>query len=522
MINKIINVRLLCLLGAILCMGVITSCDKDDDNEINSGKIELLSFGPTGAAHGDTLRFIGNNLQKVTAIQFTGEGAAATVEQKDFKQTTSELILLLVPAAAEKGYITLKTLEGDVISKTQLNLGVTTSVTSITDQARPGEDITITGNFLNWVTKVTFAKDKVVESFVSKSINQLVVTVPADAETGPLVLTYSGTDSSIVQTDDTLKITLPVATGFSPSPVKHKTDVTITGTDLDLTKKIVLPGVSTPVTSFVSQSATQLVINIPPETTKGKVTLFAASGVSTISDTELEVALPAVTTLTPDPVDIGANLTLNGANLDIVTSISFQGVSTPVTSFASQSPTKLVVKVPTGAINGKLVFGVLNSTLTSLSPVLTINGYIPPTGPSFPFYDEAITSNWNGWLGDGWGGTRDLQNQNPVRDGSYSCKINYSGGWGSPLQLGGANIDLSAYSSFKISIYGDVGSNGKKVNIGINGSDAYTITLVEGKWTDYTIPISSLTTASKLTDIIIKEYNGSGGFTIYVDDMGLN
>ena len=177
----------------------------------------------------------------------------------------------------------MKTPEGEVVSKTQFNLGVTTIVNSVTDQARPGGNITITGDYLNWVTKVTFTKDKVVETFVSQSINELVVTVPDDAETGPLVLTYSGTDSADVQTDDTLHVMLPVATSFSPNPVKHQTNLTITGTDLDLAKKVFFTGVSTAVTTFVSQSATQLVVNVPAGAKKGTITLEAASGKQTVS-----------------------------------------------------------------------------------------------------------------------------------------------------------------------------------------------------------------------------------------------
>ena len=99
MIYNIIKARWLYLAGVFICAGLISSCDKNDD-EVNSGKVELLSFGPTGANPGDTVRFFGSNLQKVTAIQFTGE-AAATVEQKDFKTQTSELILLLLPAAGK-------------------------------------------------------------------------------------------------------------------------------------------------------------------------------------------------------------------------------------------------------------------------------------------------------------------------------------------------------------------------------------------------------------------------------------
>src|SRR3954462_1192255 len=178
--------RLIAWIFLLMPIGIFLSCKKDKTSAASS-KVELLSFGPTGAKHGDTLRFIGNNLQKVTAIQFTG-GTGATVEQKDFKEQTAELILLIVPTAAEKGVVTLKTPDGDVVSKTQLNLDVAITVNSITAQARPGENITINGNYLNWVNKVTFSRDKAVQTFVSKSMNQLVVTVPADAESGVLTI----------------------------------------------------------------------------------------------------------------------------------------------------------------------------------------------------------------------------------------------------------------------------------------------------------------------------------------------
>lgn len=603
MINKLIQSKLLYLICMIACMSAITACDKDND-EVNSGKVELLSFGPTGAAHGDTLRFVGNNLQKVTAIQFTGEGASATVEQKDFKTQTTELILLMVPQAAEKGYVTLKTPDGDIISKTQLNLGVTSSVTSLTDEARPGENITITGEFLNWVTKVSFAKDKVVENFVSQSFNQLVVTVPADAQTGPLVLTYSGTDSADVQTTDTFHVTLPVVSAMSPQPVKPQTNVTITGTNLDLARKVIFTGVSTPVTTFINQTATQLVVQVPETAKKGqlkleaasgvqttsaaeldivlpmvtgftpspinlgadltisgtdldlvkkvifsgvapaitsfvnqsateivikvpagarrgKITLEAASGVQTKSGNNMDVVLPAITSFSPNPVDPGANLTITGSRLDMVTSVTFENAP-KVTSFVSQTPTQIVVTVPNGVLRGKVVLGVSNpaDTVQSADP-LDITGSAPPPTIAFPIYNDAVTANWNGWIGGGWGGTSDRNNSSPVREGSKSVKIEYVGGWGSPLQLGGANVSISSYTTFKISIYGAPGSGGKNINIGINKADKHTITIVEGKWTDYAIPLSALT-GGPIEEIWVKEYNGTGGFTIYVDAIGLN
>jgi hypothetical protein len=515
--TKLFSLRLIVLTCFIVSIGILASCDKNNDNG-NSGKVELFSFGPTGAKHGDTLRFIGINLNKVTAIKFTGE-AAATVEQKDFKKQTSELILLLVPPAAEKGYVTLKTPDGDIVTKTQLNLNALTSVTSITAQARPGENVTITGNYLNWVDRITFNSNKLVQTFVSKSLTQLVVKVPDDAQTGPLLLHYGGTDSAEIQTNDTLKVTLPRSTSFSPNPVKHGTDLTITGTDLDLVKKVIFTSVSTPVTSFVSQTATQLVIKVPASTTKGKVTLEAASGVQTVSTADLDVVLPAITSMSPNPVDTLANLTVTGTNLDLVSSVLFVGVPTAVTSFVSQSATQLVVKVPAGSVTGKLTLGIKNSTLSvkSGNDLAIIGSSVPP----IIIYDDAVTPAWNGWIGGGWGGTKDLNNTSPVESGSKSCKISYVGDWGVPLQLGGANIPLGGYTSLKVSIYGGTGSNGQNVNVGFNEVDGKTITIVEGQWTDFTIPLSQISSASTLSFLYLKKYSTNGDFIIYVDNLGI-
>ena len=592
----------------ILSLVVVSSCDKDDD-EVKSDKIELLSFGPTGARHGDTIRFIGHNLNRVTAIEFAG-GTAAVVNQGDFKHQTSDLIKLLVPQAAEKGYVTLKTPDGDIITKTQFNLDVLTTITSMTLQARPGENITIAGTYLNWVDRITFHRDKLVQTFVSKTFNQLVVKVPDDAQTGQLILHYGGTDSADVRTVDTLKVTLPRSTSFSPNPVKPGTNVTVTGTDLDLAKKVIFNGVSTPVTTFVSQSATQLVVKVPDNAKKGKlileaasgvqststndldivlplitsfspspinlgssitisgtdldlvkkvifsgvapaVTSFtsqsatqvvlnipagarngkikveAASGVQTTSSNDLDIILPAITSFAPNPVTPGTNITINGTKLDMVTSVAFVNVAA-VTSFVSQTPSQIVVTVPNGVLRGKITLGVSNPTDTVQSlTTLEIAGAVPPPTIALPIYDDAVTTNWTGtggWVGGGWGGTANYNNTSPVRAGSKSVKIDYSGQWGSPLQLGAGNVVIGSYTTFKISIFGAPGSAGKKVNIGINGSDAYTITVVEGVWTDYTIPISTLTGASAITEILVKEYTGGtfGNFTIYVDALGLN
>jgi IPT/TIG domain. len=512
--------------SCLLFTTVFISCNKKDNNS-TSGKPALYSFGPTGAKIGDTLRFIGVNLDKVTSIKFTGDSAAATIDQKNFKMQSSTEIRVLVPAGAEKGYVTLKTPEGNIITKTQLNLSVLVTETSMTQQARPGTNVTINGDYLNWVDKVTFAKNKSVTNFVSKTKNQLVVTIPADAQNGPLDLHYGGTDSSDLITKDTLLVVLPMASSFSPNPVKHNTNDTITGTNLDLTTKVWLTGVTNPITHFVSQTATQLVIKVDSSTQSGKVKLEAASGVQTTSATDLNVLLPSInsdsTGLTPNPIDPNSYLTINGTNLDLVTSVTFENAPA-VKTFVSQSPTQIVVMVPSGVLRGQVTLGVLNSSLKVKSPnILEINGAIPPPTIALPFYLDAVTSNWNGWVGNGWGGSKDYANPGPTREGSKSIRIDYVGGYGSPLQLGGASVNLTPYTTFKISIFGAPGSGGKTVTIAFNTANGkYNLQVVEGKWTDYVIPISTLTSSTTLTDIWVQEFSGTGGFTIYVDAMGLN
>ncbi len=599
---KLTHTKLLSFLCLLLAVTVLSSCKKDKDER--TSQIQLLSYGPTGAMHGDTLRFFGTNLDKVTEVHFTGPNAV--VKQSEFKKQDWEELLLIVPESAERGYVTLKTPQGDIVSKTMLNLSVESRVTQVSGPARPGETVTLTGNFLNWVKSVTFNKDLVVTNFVSQEINKLVVTIPETAQTGRLVLAFGGTDSSTSETD-TLWVKLPVTTTMSPATVKPGTNLTITGTDLDLARKVIFTGVATPVTTFVSQSATQIVVAVPmtakkgklileaasgvqttsaadldivlpmatgvtpasvnlngdvtiigtnldlvrkvifsgvaaPVTTfvsqsatqivvkapagarKGKVTLEAASGVQTQSTGEISVVLPTVTSFSPSPVEPGTNLTINGTRLDMVTSVTFQNAPA-VNSFVSKSATQIVVRVPTGVLNGRVTLGISNPTDTVQSAqTLEIAGAAPPPTLAVPLYLDEV-KNWSGWNG-GWGGTKVMDNADPVREGTKSIKITYNtgGAYGSPFQLGAGNLSVGTNTTFKLSIYGAPGSNGKTIQVKLNGNSGpgFPLTVVEGKWTDHVIPFTSLGNVTSITEIWVQDQTSTGGYTIYVDAVGLN
>lgn len=510
MIYKIRLLSLICLLAAIS----FVACKKDSNN-VTSSEIALLSFGPTGALHGDTIRFFGTNLNKITEIDFTG----ATVSSADFVSQSATEILVIVPEGAEKGYVTLKTPDGEIITKTEFNLHVAATVSSFTPEARPGENITIAGNYLNWVTSVTFNDGKEVTTFVSQTLHELVVTVPVDAKTGTLILWYGGTEPMSVETADTLKVTLPAISSLSPNPVKHADNLTITGTNLDLVTEVLFTGVTDPVTTFVSQSATEIVVQVPASATNGKVSLKVASGVVVQSSDDLNLTMPAFGSFSPNPIDPLANLTITGTNLDLVSAVTFAGVPAPVTTFVSQSATTLVVTVSEGVVKGKLTLSVLNSTLTVQSnDDLEINGDLPPPAPiSYVFYEDAIMNGWGNW---GWGGPTDFSNTEIVRDGSDAIKKTYDGSWDA-MRFGGSSVSTSAYTSVAFSIFGNPGSEGLKINVILNqawSSPQYIVTVKEGEWQDISIPLSGLG-LSEINDFLFQAQGWSG--SVYIDHVGL-
>jgi hypothetical protein len=258
-----------------------TSCKKDETT--NSGVVELLSFGPSGVKHGDQITFIGKNLDKVTSIRMIGD----SIPSSAFVKQTSEQIVIIVPQKVERGLVILRTTEGSVVSKTPFDLLVPVTITSITTESRPGDNITITGNYMNWISQVWFTKDLLVTQFVSKSLTQLVVKVPVEAKSGSLLLNTGGVKPLSITSDKDLIVTLPALTSFGPIPVDIGANLTITGTNLDLTKEVRVKGAAAPITTFVSKSATQLVIKVPPLTSKGFITLVAYSGVTIDSQQKL-------------------------------------------------------------------------------------------------------------------------------------------------------------------------------------------------------------------------------------------
>lgn len=509
--KKIFNIRLLSIVCLFLSVLIVSSCEKDDETE-NSSKVELESYGPAGVKHGEKISFIGKNLDKVTSIEFVG----ASVPQTSFDQQTSELIILIVPKEAERGVVTLKTSEGDVVSKAPIDFEVPFTITSITPIVKPGEQITIKGDLLNWITSIQFAKDTVVTEFVSKSMSEIVVTVPLTAQTGPLVFSGAGTKPESFESATELEVILPTITTISPNPIRPEGNLTITGTNLDLTKGVILSGVSSPVTQFVSKTGTQLVVKIPKETQKGKVILQAYSNVTVESTNELVVVLPGISSFAPEVVEREKNLTITGTNLDLATGIIFKGVEKPVTQFVSRTNNQIVVKVPLAANRGVIAVQAISGVSVESSQAMAIVGDLLPLDPlKYAFYEDDFLNGWQNW---GWGATTDAGNSDFVRDGGKSIKSTFTGSWGA-VKFANAEITTAGYTELTFAIYGGVGTEGKELAVQPGGASTYKAVIQEGKWVEYKVKLADIGNPAKITDIMMQETGWSG--SIYIDHVGL-
>jgi len=106
----------------------------------------------------------------------------------------------------------------------------------------------------------------------------------------------------------------------------------------------------------------------------------------------LDVVLPAITGISPNPVARGSQLTITGANLDLVTEIAMKGVPDHITTFNSQSAAQIVITVPQAAIFGPV-------TVFSLAGVPIVSK------DALAYVGDTAIDLWTGSVGpNGWSG----------------------------------------------------------------------------------------------------------------------
>jgi hypothetical protein len=346
----------------------IASCSKDEDT-VSTDPV-VLSYGPSPALRGGELRFIGKNMDKVTMITLPNN-----IEVKNFTSKTSEMVTIIVPQETVEGEVTVTTTIGTQKMKTRLTISEPITFVSLSPlTARPGEKITITGDYLNLIEEVIFPNKKAQAEFISQSREQIELLVPLDAQTGKVVISNGMPDPILIESDSTLSVVTAKATKLSPIPVKAGTTLTIEGTDLDLVKAVIFGG-NQKVGTFISQSVTKIEVQVPADAQDGSIALEMASLVTTQSTDVLEMVVPTISSVSPNPAKNGKSISIKGINLDLVTNVVF--ATDKAGTIASQSATEITVDVPLDAVNGvvnlrtKANKTVSSSELTFVKPTIT-------------------------------------------------------------------------------------------------------------------------------------------------------
>ncbi|MDX2071131.1 MAG: glycan-binding surface protein [Haliscomenobacter sp.] len=384
-----LSIKSVLFLGLLLgVLFVLNNCKKDDD--IASGLVQLNSFGPSPALRGGELHFIGVNLDKVTAIVLPNN-----VEVTTFKTKTSESIVIDVPKAAVAGKVTLKTPNGDITSKSLLTISEPIAITSFSPaKLRPGATVTIEGTYLNLIKEVIFSNKKSVTAFKSQTETKLEVVVPADAQSGLFVISNGLADPILIESATPLEIITPVVSGIAPSPVKAGGSLTITGTDLDLTKEVTFPGGSK-VSTFESIEAGKIVLKVPANSQDGSIKLSMASLVEVSSTPTVTMLSPTISSISPNPAKTGGLITVKGKDLDLVTSVTFGGNKTG-TIQAERSESEMQVRVPADATVSTVSFGTAaNKSVTSADALKLVKPSISSITPTDIQVSKELIINGN-------------------------------------------------------------------------------------------------------------------------------
>jgi IPT/TIG domain len=215
---------------------------------------------------------------------------------------------------------------------------------------------------------------------------------------------------------------------------------------------------------------------------------------------------PVINGFSPVVGNTGDTITINGDLFDNATVVKFDNTNATIVSV---TPTVIKVKLPANIATAFIYVTTPGGTIKSASAF----------GFKYMIYDDVRSSDW--WEGS-WGGSYDQASTTIVKRGTKSIKATYSGGWGA-LQFG-ANSDfsMSGYQGLKLSIYGGAGiGTNTAIKLVINsGAGGKVLTVNEGQWTDFTIPLSELGNPAKLMNIQVQEFNGANK-VIYIDDIGL-
>lgn len=370
----------------------LTACSEGDDltTDQYGNDITLNSFGPCPVLRGGTLYFYGSNLDQISEIDLPGADPITSINV--VTPGAHSQISIQVPAEkCDTGIVTLVTAKGGKIQTiTPVTYREDISITKFFVKTENnlvgnvGDVVTVKGDYLNLLHAVIFAENDTVkeEQFVAHDRYTIQVPIPAGARTGKLTLSDLAAAATEIQTDSALIVNLPTVTGVTPASPKAGQTITVAGSGMSQIASIKLNGAVIDAADFLSQTAQTITFTLPATASDGEVTLITQSGVS-IPAGNITTVVPTSLSAAPAPVKNGADITISGKDLDLVTAIAFPNAAGTLKSVAA---TKVVAVVPETAqegditltlANGKAVtvaYTLVKPTVTSCTPSSLIAG----------------------------------------------------------------------------------------------------------------------------------------------------
>lgn len=371
-ISKIFAMLVVALVGLSL-----TACSDGDDLSTDQygNEISLQSFGPCPVLRGGTLYLYGTNLDQIESVNLPGADPITAYEI--LQSGYNSKISILVPAEkCETGQIVLKTKKG----------GEITSVSPITYRedieitkffvgsegnmvGNVGDVVTIKGDYLNLMHGVIFAgSDTIKEAeFVGHDRYTIQVKIPAEARTGVITLTDATKDGASLETKEELTINTPEATPIKDRNIKAGEILSIKGSSFDQIVSVKFEGATVDAADFKSQSVAEITVAVPAKATDGTFYVVTKSCIE-VPVGNIITVVPTQLVATPNPVKNGAELTITGKDMDLITGIAFPNAKE--SKLNKVETTKVTSTVPEDAQEGDITLSLDNGKTVTVAYTL--------------------------------------------------------------------------------------------------------------------------------------------------------
>lgn len=371
-ISKIFAMLVVALVGLSL-----TACSDGDDLSTDQygNEISLQSFGPCPVLRGGTLYLYGTNLDQIESVNLPGADPITAYEiLQSGKQSK---ISIQVPAEkCEPGQIVLKTKKGgEITSVSPITYREDIEITKFfvgsegTMVGNVGDVVTIKGDYLNLMHGVIFAgSDTIKEAeFESHDRYTIQVKIPAEARTGVITLTDATKDGTSLETKEELTINTPEATPIKDRNIKAGEILSIKGTSFDQIVSVKFEGATVNAADFKSQSVAEITVAVPAKATDGTFYVVTKSGIE-VPVGNIITVVPTQLVATPNPVKNGAELTITGKDMNLITGIAFPKAAE--SKLNKVETTKVTATVPEDAQEGDITLSLDNGKTVTVAYTL--------------------------------------------------------------------------------------------------------------------------------------------------------